>query len=82
METKLSLRGKIGLFPSFFLTIPFFIILIVGGFCLWLLAKTFNFCGITEAIQYQLRTFDSGILKGRKVKSIINDKKVNSYEGK
>ena len=82
MKTKLSTRGKIGIIPSLFLTIPFFILLIVVGFLLWLLAKTFNFFGISEAIQYQLRIFDSGILKGRKLKSVIKEEKSNSYERK
>lgn len=65
-KKELSTRGKFGIVPSLILTIPFFILLIVTGFALWLLAKIFNFCGITDAIEWQLQKFDEGILKGRR----------------
>lgn len=66
MEKQLSIRGKIALVPSLIITIPFFVALIVIGAALWFIAKTFNFLGLTDAIEWQLRKFDKGVLKNRR----------------
>ena len=82
MKKKLSLRGKIGLIPSLFITIPLFAGILILGLALWIVAKIFNFVGITEAIQYQLRAADNGILKGKALKKALpkNEFKEAEYE--
>ena len=74
MKTKLSLRGKIGIVPSLILTIPLFVSIVVFGVLIWLIAKIFKFTGITEAIQFQLNTFDKGVLNGRRLNKTPNKK--------